>query len=1098
MVEGMELVPQGDEEAPVGATDSLSPGKFSIFNVRTNRKIYNELMSQRERDALYIQALEEVLRENNISLPPPVTEYSFRGDKSHSSQQLETPTLDKDGSVTSIETTINRIKQHHMSDEISIQFRNLTFWGMVPERTIPTVGSTLRKMLFGSGPKHRVDILHDLTGRIPSGKMTLVMGPPGCGKSSFLKVLAGQLYVGRKKLEGSILYNGEPPDSGKYLLPKIADYIDEKDQHAAALTVQETFEFAWLVTTNGHHSYGVAKDEEGAEYLNRDDKIMGKVNSVIRALGLEGCRNTVVGDGMLRGVSGGQKRRVTVGEMILPPRRIKFMDAVSNGLDSSTTYDIFKSIRLVTDVIGVTPVVSLLQPTPEVFDMFDELILLSEGRIIYHGPRSYVLQYFESIGYHCPDNVDVADFLQELPTLEGRRFIDNSKEDVPRGTAALVNTFKRSELFSVMLKQMDTELEESKNYKWPEFVREPYATTTWDAMKLCLERQTKLTMRDKDFVVGRLMQAVVIGAIAGSLFNDTEEEDVQTLGGVLFFGVLFCALSSMSLLPVIFDQRQVYYKHARANFFPTSSFVVAQTAVLYPIQIAEVIIFSTIIYWSVGMSDADSGTRFLTFLLIIFAFALTATQLFRLVASFMPDPVTAQPVSGVSTVLMVLFSGYIVPKSNIPPGWEWFYWLNPLSWALQSVTINEYLSSDYDFEICTNADCSKMERFGDVALEGRGNQTEQAFVWYGLIVLIGEYVILLILTYITLTYLRVEPVPPPPLIIDEEPSDEAEISEANAIEIPFEPVTFSFKDIWYTVTLKGGEELDLLKGVSGYFEPGTLTALMGSSGAGKTTLLDVLSGRKNTGSIHGQMYVNGKPKEENTFRHIMGYVEQFDTLSPHDTAREAVEFSAALRLPRGTTASARKEWVTHVLSMLELTPLERTLVGEANAGGMSFEQRKRLSIAVELAANPSILFLDEPTSGLDSRSAQVVIRCIRRVAASGRSIVCTIHQPSISIFKSFDSLLLLRRGGQTVFSGPLGEDCEYLINFFEAIPGVQPIKPRQNPASWMLDVIGAGTGNSESITDFHVYYKQSTLCSMNTRKVCLVFVFGAQIVLLLE
>jgi ABC-type multidrug transport system ATPase subunit len=143
--------------------------------------------------------------------------------------------------------------------------------------------------------------------------------------------------------------------------------------------------------------------------------------------------------------------------------------------------------------------------------------------------------------------------------------------------------------------------------------------------------------------------------------------------------------------------------------------------------------------------------------------------------------------------------------------------------------------------------------------------------------------------------------------------------------------------------------------------------------------------------------------------------------------------------------------------MLELKPLESTMVGYIDNGGMSFEQKKRVSIGIELASNPAILFLDEPTTGilisilvfvvlikeyyydhegLDSRAAQVVMRSIRRVAASGRSVVCTIHQPSYPIFSAFDSLLLLRRGGQTVFFGPLGDHCENLINFFQDAPGV--------------------------------------------------------------
>jgi ABC-type multidrug transport system ATPase subunit len=261
-------------------------------------------------------------------------------------------------------------------------------------------------------------------------------------------------------------------------------------------------------------------------------------------------------------------------------------------------------------------------------------------------------------------------------------------------------------------------------------------------------------------------------------------------------------------------------------------------------------------------------------------------------------------------------------------------------------------------------------------------------------------------------------------------------------------------------------------------------AQMGSSGAGKTTLLDVLSGRKNTGETAGGMFVNGHQRNRETFKNVMGYVEQFDTLSPRDTVREAVEFSATLRLPRETPAEMRAQWVTTVLSMLELLPLENTMIGNEEVRGLSYEQKKRVSIAVELAANPAILFLDEPTTGLDSRAAQVVIRCIKRVAASGRTIVCTIHQPSAVIFEAFDSLLLLRRGGQTVYFGELGENFSHLVNYLEAIPGVGARSQGSNPATWMLEVIGAGTsGASANVIDFHAYYLNSAQCTVNTQRV---------------
>jgi ABC-type multidrug transport system ATPase subunit len=126
-----------------------------------------------------------------------------------------------------------------------------------------------------------------------------------------------------------------------------------------------------------------------------------------------------------------------------------------------------------------------------------------------------------------------------------------------------------------------------------------------------------------------------------------------------------------------------------------------------------------------------------------------------------------------------------------------------------------------------------------------------------------------------------------------------------------------------------------------------------------------------------------------------------------------------------------------VFETLELGPIADVIIGSPEEGGMSFEQKKRVSIGVELAANPSLLFLDEPTTGLDSRAALVVIRCIKRVASTGRTVVCTIHQPSTSIFNAFDNLLLLKKGGQTVYFGPLGENSSELINYFQGIPGVR-------------------------------------------------------------
>jgi len=1053
-----------------------------MFNVQANRKVFKEFVDQRDIDQRYIDELECLLKSNGIQ-PPARTDpmaKAYQGDHTPIDIRMQ------DGSLASLEKSINHVKDHLMTRNFSVQFRDLTYWTLAPERRIPTVGSTLKTMFLGSGPKRRVDILKGLTGRLEPRTMTLLMGPPGCGKTTLMKALSGYSTGNRSThLDGDILYNGDSTSTKKYLVQKLASYTDEEDIHAATLTVQETLEFAWLMTSGGHHSYGVAKDEASAALLDKQDEKKLKLNNIITMLGLREVANTVVGDAALKGISGGQKRRVTQGELLLPPRPVKFMDAISNGLDASTTYDIIRSHRFIVETLSLTGMTSLLQPAPEVFYTFHSLILMSEGQIVYHGPTTKALEYFQSLGYICPENTDAPDFLQELPTPDGRRFIPPGCKDVPRGADALAAAWKDSDLFKSMLSVMDQEVAESTG-EWPSVFTEYYPGTFWFAFVQCLERQWKLTSRDTAFIKGRVMQSVVVAAIAGSLFSNLAPTDANSLNGVIFFSTLFNALSAMSMLPVIYSQKAVFFKHSKNLFFPTAAFVLSQTIVLYPFQIAETFTFSTIVYWSVGFSETTSGSRYFSFMLILFVFGLCASQLFRLLASAIPSREAAQPLAGICTVMMVLFSGFIVPESNIPNGWIWFYWINPAAYCLKAVSINEFLSPDYSFYLSgTN------ERFGDVQLSSRGTPTEMAWVWYCILIMLLMYIFFLLLSVYVLAYMQSEPAKEAPVHVDEierlrDGEGEAEDSAmevVSLVDIPFEPVTLSFIDVWYSVTPKGGEELDLLKGVSGYFEPGTVTALMGSSGAGKTTLLDVLAGRKNTGSITGNIFVNGRPKDQATFKRMMGYVEQFDSLSPHDTAREAVEFSAALRLPAGTPQDVRNLWVTSVLTLLELLPLENTLVGSQNSGGMSFEQKKRVSIALELAANPAVLFLDEPTSGLDSRSAQVVIRCIRRVAASGRSIVCTIHQPSSAIFEAFDRLLLLQRGGQTVFFGELGTNSAELVGYFEAVPGVAPKNPRQNPSVYALEAIGAGTQGAKASVDFHRYYLQSALCGANTVQV---------------
>ncbi|KAL8527702.1 hypothetical protein ACS0TY_005519 [Phlomoides rotata] len=274
------------------------------------------------------------------------------------------------------------------------------------------------------------------------------------------------------------------------------------------------------------------------------------------------------------------------------------------------------------------------------------------------------------------------------------------------------------------------------------------------------------------------------------------------------------------------------------------------------------------------------------------------------------------------------------------------------------------------------------------------------------------------------------------------------------------------------------KRIQLLRDITAAFRPGILTALMGVSGAGKMTLLDVISGRKTSGTIEGEIRIGGFPKVQTTFAQILGYCEQTDIHSQQITVQESVLFSAWLRLDPHIESTTKYEFVKQVLERIELDSIKDALVGLPGVDGLSTEQRKRLTIAVELISNPSIIFMDEPTTGVDARAAAVVMRAVKNVANTRRTIVCTIHQPSIDIFEAFDELLLLKARGRMSYYGPLGHQSCKVIEYFEGISGVPRIRDNYNPAAWMLEVTSASSEIELSI-DFAEIYSKSSLHENN-------------------
>ncbi|ETN11713.1 hypothetical protein PPTG_22526 [Phytophthora nicotianae INRA-310] len=895
--------------------------------------------------------------------------------------------------------------------------------------------------------KHVVkkQVLKDINGVFKPGTITLVLGQPGSGKSSLMKLLSGR-FPSQKNVtvEGEVTYNGMSSDSLSNRLPQFVSYVNQRDKHYPSLTVKETLEFAHACCGGGLP----ARDE--------------------------------------------QHFRVTTGEMEFGNKYVMMMDEISTGLDSAATFDIITTQRSIAKKFRKTIVISLLQPSPEVFDLFDDVVILNEGRVMYHGPRADALSYFENLGFKCPPRRDVADFLLDLGTDKQSQYEVSSipSGSIPRTASEYADVFTRSRIYSRMMDDLHgpipsnlLEDNEKQFAAVPEF-HLGFVESTKDVV----QRQLKLLSRDTAFLMGRAVMVILMGLLYASTFYQFDETNSQLVMGIIFNAVMFVALGQQAQIPTFIAAREVFYKQRRSNFFRTASFVLSNSVSQIPVAAIESAVFGSIIYWMCGYVSTIEA--YLVFELMLFVTNLAFTAWFFFLSCASPDLNVANPLSMVSVLLFVLFAGFTITKDQIPDYFIWLYWLNPMSWGVRALAVNQYSDSKFDVCVFEGVDyCASFNMtMGEYSLTTFEVPTEKFWLWYGIVFMAAAYVLFMFMSYMALEFHRFEG--PENVTLDSEnkgnatddyglmrtprgspTDDETVVSVSPAREKHFIPVTVAFKDLWYSVPDPANpkETIDLLKGISGYALPGTITALMGSSGAGKTTLMDVIAGRKTGGKITGQILLNGHPATDLSIRRSTGYCEQMDIHSESATIREALTFSAFLRQGADVPDSFKYDSVNECLELLDLHPIADQIIR-----GSSVEQMKRLTIGVELAAQPSVLFLDEPTSGLDARSAKLIMDGVRKVANTGRTVVCTIHQPSSEVFSVFDSLLLLKRGGETVFAGELGKNASEMIAYFESIDGVAKLEENYNPATWMLEVIGAGVGNSNGDkTDFVKVFQSS-------------------------
>ncbi|XP_073007568.1 ABC transporter G family member 44-like [Typha latifolia] len=1048
---------------------------------------------------------------------------------------------DNEKFLLKLKDRIDRVGLDFPTIEVRYEHLNIDAQAHIGNRGLPTfLNSTLNTLEALANMLHilpnkkiPVNILHDVSGIIKPRRMTLLLGPPGSGKTTLLLALAGKLDSDLK-VTGNVTYNGH--GMNEFVPQRTAAYISQYDLHIAEMTVRETLAFSARVQGVGtrydmltelsrrEKAANIKPDPDIDVYMKAasvDQETNIITDYILKILGLDICADTLVGDEMIRGISGGQRKRVTTGEMIVGPARALFMDEISTGLDSSTTFQIVKSLRQTAHILAGTAVISLLQPAPETYELFDDIILLSDGQVVYQGPREHVLEFFESMGFKCPERKGAADFLQEVTSRKDQHQYW-VRDDVPYRYVPVrefSEAFKSFHVGQKLGRELSVPFDRSKSHP-AALATSAYGISKKELLKACTSREFLLMKRNSFVYFFRAFQLSVLTILAMTVFLRTRMHHQTINNGTIYMGALFFLVtlhmfngfSELAMatikLPVFFKQRDYY-------FFPAWAYSLPTWLLKVPVSCIEAAVTVFLNYYVIGF-DPSVGRLFKQYLLLLVLNQMAA-GVFRLIAALGRTLVIANTIASFALLVMLVLGGFILSHHDVKKWWIWGYWSSPLTYAQNALSVNEFLGGNWRH----NAPNS-TESLGIAVLKSRGMFTEANWYWIGAGALLGYVILFNGLFTLALAYLN--PLGKSKTAVTEEALKEkhtnitGELLEqpnkgssrggnagnsdgttssrtATAIDsseskkgmvLPFAPLSVTFDDMRYSVDMPAEmkaqgvteDRLLLLKGVSGSFRPGVLTALMGVSGAGKTTLMDVLAGRKTGGYVEGSIMISGYPKKQETFARIAGYCEQNDIHSPNVTVYESLAYSAWLRLPPEVNVETRKMFIEEVMELVELKPLRGALVGLPGVSGLSTEQRKRLTIAVELVANPSIIFMDEPTSGLDARAAAIVMRTVRNTVDTGRTVVCTIHQPSIDIFEAFDELFLMKRGGEEIYVGPLGHHSSELINYFEGIRGVSKIKDGYNPATWMLEVTSLAQEDILGV-NFTEVYKNSDLFQRN-------------------
>lgn len=303
---------------------------------------------------------------------------------------------------------------------------------------------------------------------------------------------------------------------------------------------------------------------------------------------------------------------IGAGEMLVGPAKVFFMDEISTGLDSSTTYQIVKYMRQIVHIQDVTMIISLLQPAPETYELFDDIILLSEGQVVYQGPREHILGFFESVGFRCPERKGVADFLQEVTSMKDQEQYWFKKDEAYNyvSVSEFVDKFSTFHVGQKLFDELAIPYDKTKTHP-AALVTNKYGISNMELLKACLSRECLLMKRNSLLYIFKTFQITLMSIIAFTVFFRTKMKSGQLEDGGKYYGALFFSLLNVMFngtaeLALTIFRLPVFFKQRDSLFYPAWAFAIPIWIVRIPLSFVESLIWILLTYYTIGFAPEAS------------------------------------------------------------------------------------------------------------------------------------------------------------------------------------------------------------------------------------------------------------------------------------------------------------------------------------------------------------------------------------------------------------------------------------------------------------------------------------------------------------